>query len=74
MKIVNRRKDALESNMTTEDLGKAMAQLDLSNVPDHRKSEAVMDHLMKIMADAIYDKDKAQEIHISRILRRRQNG
>lgn len=69
MKINNKQADAFESNMTTEDLGKAMDQLDLSSVPHHKRASAVMDHLMQIMARSILDKEKANEIHISRLLR-----
>ena len=72
MKITNRQADALDSNLTTEEFGKAMGEIDLQSIPPHKRQKAVMDHLMKIMADAIQDKDKAQEIHISRILRNRK--
>lgn len=71
MKISNRQAEALPSNLTTDELGKAMAQLDLSSVPPSKRQAAVMDHLMRVMADAIHDKDKAQEIHLSRMLRQR---
>lgn len=71
MKVTNRQGDALHSNMTTDELGKAMAQVDLSAVPPHKRKAAIMDHFMHVMADAIFDKNKAQEIHMSRILRRR---
>ena len=71
MKISNRQAEALPSNLTTDELGKAMAQLDLSSVPPNKRQAAVMDHLMRVMADAIHDKDKAQESHLSRILRQR---
>ena len=56
MKINNKQADALESNMTTEELGQAMNQLDLSSVPPHKRKSAVMDHLMRIMAQSILDK------------------
>jgi hypothetical protein len=69
MKINNKQADALESNMTTEELGQAMNQLDLSSVPPHKRKSAVMDHLMRIMAQSILDKEKANEIHVSRLLR-----
>ena len=69
MKISNRQAEALPSNLTTDELGKAMSQLDLSSVPPNKRQAAVMDHLMRVMADAVHDKQKAQEIHISRILK-----
>ena len=72
MKVTNRQAEALPSNLTTDELGKAMSQLDLSSVPPNKRQAAVMDHLMRVMADAIHDKDKAQEIHLSRI--RHQRG
>lgn len=71
MKITNRQAEALPSNMTTAELGKAMSQLSFDGVPANKRKAAVMDHFMRVMADAIFDKDKAQEIHISRILRQR---
>ena len=33
MKISNRQAEALPSNLTTDQLGKAMSQLDLSSIP-----------------------------------------
>lgn len=72
MKIKNNEGDALESNITLAEFGSAMKQLNLADVPPHKRAEAIQDHLMKIMADTISDKEKAQEIHISRILKARQ--
>lgn len=69
MKVNNIQKDALESNMSVHEFGNAMKQLNLSDVPTERRSDAIKDHLMRIMADTIVDKNKAQEIHISRILK-----
>ena len=71
MKITNKQADALESNLTTTEFGKAMSELDLESIPEHKRKKAVMDRLMQIMAKSIKDKFKAQEIHISRILRNR---
>lgn len=70
MKIKNIQKDALESNITLDQFGNAMKQLNLSDVPAERVGEAIKDHLMRVMADTIKDKEKAQEIHISRLLKR----
>ena len=72
MKIVNKQKDAIPSRMSLSEFGDAMGQLDLSSVPKHNHSKAIMDHLMRVMADSISDKEKAQEIHISRLLKQRQ--
>ena len=71
MKVTNRQAEALPSNLTTDELGKAMSQLDLSSVPPNKRQAAVIEHLMRVMADAIHDKAKAQEIHLSRILHQR---
>lgn len=72
MKIKNQQADALPSNMTTHEFGEAMSKLDLASIPMHKRKSALMDRLMQIMANAIIDKEKAHEIHISRILRNRQ--
>lgn len=74
MKIKNQQADALPSNMTPAELGQAMSQLNLSGVPEHKRAEAIRDHFMRIMADSIYDREVAQEIHISRILRQREQS
>jgi len=74
MKIKNQVADALPSNITTAEFGKAMAQLNLDGIPEHKRAEAIRDHLMRIMADSIIDKQKSQEIHISRILRQREQA
>ena len=71
MKIKNTQAEALPSNITPQELGKAMAQLDLSAIPEHRRPEAIMDHLMRIMADSIQDQKEAQIIHMSRIMRQK---
>lgn len=73
MKVKNVQADALPTNLTTVEFGKAMSQLDLSSVPKQRRPKAVMDHMMKIMADSLIDKRKAEEIHISRILHNRKH-
>ena len=72
MKVSNKQAEAIPSRMNIQEFGDAMKQLDLSSVPKHKHSQAIMDHLMRIMADSITDREKAQEIHISRILKRKQ--
>lgn len=69
MRVRNRQAEALTSSITPEELGKAMSQLDLSGVPPHKRALAIRDHLMRIMADTIHDRDVAVEIHASRHLR-----
>ena len=46
-----------------------MAQLDLTDVPDHRKTKAIMDQLAKIMAGTIHDREVAVEIASARLMR-----
>ena len=72
MKIKNQEADALETNITVHDFGKAMSQLNLDGVPEHNRSKTIMDHLMKVMADTIKDKEQAQIIHISRLMRNKK--
>jgi hypothetical protein len=72
MKIINKQKDAIPSRMNLAEFGNAMSQLNLSGVPEHKHPQAIMDHLMRIMADSITDREKSQEIHISRLLKQRQ--
>ena len=60
--VKNIQKDAAASSMTMSELGNAMSQLNLSEVPLHRHQSAVMDHFMRIMADNIHDRRLAQKI------------
>ena len=69
MKVINRRKDALATNITLEDLGKAMQQQDLSTVSPHNRERAVFDHFVKIMSETVQDGGKARELKLSRKLR-----
>lgn len=69
MSVINRKKDSIPSSMTPAELGKAMAALDLSSVPPHKRQQAVMDHFFRIMADKIHDRSIAAEIEASRKLR-----
>jgi len=69
LKVTNNQAEALETNITLAEFGTAMSQINLDGVPEHRKSDAIRDHLAKVMAEALRDKEKAQELHISRILK-----
>lgn len=60
--VTNRQKNAAPTSMTEAEFGNAMSQLNLSEVPPHMRSSAVMDHLMKIMADNVHDGRLAQKI------------
>ena len=69
MKVVNRQAQALKSNITPDELGKAMSQLNLNEIPAHRRAEAIRDHLARIAADVIHDREKASEIRSGLILK-----
>ncbi len=69
MTVKNIQADALKTSMSLHEFGQAMKQCTLDGVPEHKRPEAIFDHLMRAMADAVHDKQKAQEIHISRILK-----
>lgn len=69
MKVINRQAQALKSSMTPEELGKAMSQLNLNDIPKERRAEAIRDHLARIAADVIHDREKASEIRSGLILK-----
>jgi hypothetical protein len=69
MTVRNREAQRLQTNTNIHDFGRAMAELNLDNVPPEKRSKAVMDHLMRVMAGTITDRKKAHEIEVSRILR-----
>lgn len=71
MKITNKQKDAKPSNITLQDLGKAMSQIDLSNVPPNKIQNAVFDQFMRVMQDTVQCGKTAYEIKQSRRLRNR---
>lgn len=66
--IKNHEKDRLPSNMTLQDFAKAMSQLDLDSIPQHKRHAAVLEHLMRIMENEINDRSLAKEIKYSRML------
>lgn len=74
MTVKNIQADALKTSMSLQEFGNAMKQLNLNGVPKEKHTAAIMDHLMHIMAETVHDKEKAQEIHISRILHQRKHG
>ena len=55
--------------MTPEELVKAISQLNLNEIPAHRRAEAIRDHLARIAADVIHDREKASEIRSGLILK-----
>ena len=69
MSVINRQTSGRKSSLTPDQLGKAMAQLDLKGIPEHRHKEAIMDHLAKIMAGSIHDRSVAVELTAARLMR-----
>ena len=67
--VRNTQREALTSTLTVDELGKAMAQLDLSTTPPHKRADAIRDHLLRIMAETIHDRTTAVEIHAARHMR-----
>ena len=68
MTVRNLEAERLTSNINIQELGRAMAKIDLKSIPAEKRQSAVMDQLMRVMADSITDRDKAHEIEISRLL------
>lgn len=62
----------IPAKISLQELGQAMAQLDLSSVPPHKRKRALMDHLMRIQEDTVTDKTLATQIAISRRLKHAQ--
>jgi len=57
----------LKTNISLTDFGKAMAQIDLTDVPEHHHHRAVKDHMLRIQQDTIADQKLANEIAFARI-------
>jgi len=74
MTVTNKQKDALPAELTLNELGKAMSEIDLSTVSPHQRERAVFDHFTRIMGDTIVDKNKAREVKASRKLRQQLWG
>jgi len=71
MTVINREAQRLPSSLTPTQFAKAMAQLDLRLVPPERRKAAIMDHLMRIQAATIHDRDAAALIDFARRERRK---
>ena len=69
MKITNKQKDAKPSNITLNELGKAMSQVDLTSVPPEKIQHAVFDQFMRVMEGSIQCGETAYQIKQSRKLR-----
>lgn len=68
MKTLNRQASALPSTITPHDLGRAMAQLDLSAVPPHKRHLALIEHLARIMSDTVTDPKARAHLQDTRLL------
>lgn len=71
MKITNRQAQAHPANITTHELGQAMAQLDLASIPPEKRTKAVMEHLGKIMASTIQSPHVRAELTAARLVKAR---
>lgn len=69
MKIINKQKDAKPSNITLNELGKAMSQVDLTSVPPEKVRHAVFDQFMRVMEGSLQCGETAYQIKQSRKLR-----
>ena len=69
--ITNHEKQRLSSTLSLNQLGQAMAQLDLSAVAPENRTKAIMDHLTRIMAATIHDRSVAMDLTAARLLRRK---
>lgn len=55
-------RDNLASTIDPHELGKAMAELDLSSIPPHKRHAAVIDHLVHIMIGTIKDANERDKL------------
>jgi len=68
--VSNPQAEAVPTNITEQELGKAMSQLDLSSVPPHKHQAAIMEHFFRVMSDSVMDKKLANEMRGARIMRK----
>ena len=71
MLIKNQQKDAIPSTLSLAEFAHAMKQVDLSTVPAEKRSAAIFDHFMSVMANNVTDVETKYEILISQHLRRK---
>lgn len=69
MNVRNRQKEAIPANITVEELGSAMAQLDLQNIPPHRRHEAIMEHLGRIASETAARPSDRRKLMTARLMR-----
>ena len=60
-----KKREYLDSKMSLDQLGKAMSELDLANIPERNKGKAIREHLTKIMAETILDPNKLAELEVA---------
>jgi len=65
--IKNWEKDRIPSKISLIDFAKAMQEMDRKDIPKEKRTQATIDHLMRIIADNIDDKEKADEIMWSKV-------
>ena len=71
MKVRNAQKDAIPAHISLEQLGTAMAQLDLQNIPPHKRHEAIMEHLGRIASETAALPSDRRKLMTARLLRAR---
>ena len=72
--VSNPEGQALPSGLTAVEFGKAMSQLDLTNIPEEKRVAAVMDHYFIIFADNVDDKEIALRVRAARQLKNHRRG
>lgn len=65
--IKNWEKDRIPSKISLTDFAKAIQEMDRKDIPKEKRTQATIDHLMRIIADNIDDKEKADEIMWSKV-------
>lgn len=70
MTVRNLEAERLPSSISPEQFAQAMAALDLRAIAPERRKAALMDHLMRIQAATIHDRETAAVIDATRRLRR----
>lgn len=65
------KRDDIPSSLTPHELGKAMAELDLTGVPPHKRHAAVMDHLVHIMIGTIPPSGTRDDLIVAWLNRRK---
>ena len=64
------KRDSLASSISPQELGKAMAELDLSSVPPEKRAHAIMDHLVHVMVGTIKDPVERDKLAVGWIKRK----